>query len=102
LGYAWCDSACESSSGQWQTVIAETSQALDGAFEVAVPFGCDQAGWVGGYRSSLALDPQGNPRIGYDALFLARCFYSSPTDPTPKYRIETLWRAARWTYLPKP
>jgi len=67
LGYAWCDSACESFSPDWQSVLAEPSSNLEAEWSILPPYNCSSSYWYGGYRSSLSLDAVGNPRIGYDA-----------------------------------
>jgi hypothetical protein len=70
LGYAWCDSGCETFSPTWQAVLAEPSSDLEAEWPILPPYNCSLSYWYGGYRSSLSLDPDGNPRIGYDAQHL--------------------------------
>jgi hypothetical protein len=101
LGYAWCNVACESGAGQWQRQVAETSAALQQDFAVAWPVTCDPSFWTDPIPS-LSLDPQGNPRIAYDNLSAARCYYQKPGDPNTYTKIEKLWRAVRWLHFQQP
>ena len=70
LGYATCESNCESASATWQHRVLETSSTLDAEWPIPPPTGCTDAFWYGGYRSSLALSAGGVPRIAYDAEHL--------------------------------
>ena len=47
LGYAWCTTACEGDSPQWQTRAIETPAAMEQANPQAIPAHCDQAVWQG-------------------------------------------------------
>jgi|GEM_PF-5828443 len=75
MAYASCDTGCESSGGTW------TQGTVDDVTQLATatpPSGCGVVGWVfgdeeGGAGVSIALDPQGNPRLGYDARHLVLC-----------------------------
>ncbi len=67
LGYAWCDANCESDSADWQSQEVETQASLADNYEVLPIHRCTVSTWFNGQRSSLALDPAGNPRIAYDA-----------------------------------
>jgi len=71
LGYVWCDTSCESTSSIWQGGLLEPSSDLDAEWPLP-PSDCTGSYWYGGYRPSLALDPVGNPRIGYVAQHLIR------------------------------
>jgi hypothetical protein len=64
---------------------------------------CDPSAWME-MIPSLALDPSGNPRIAYDALNVARCYYDDDFNPgtPPVIKIEKLWRAARWVFFDQP
>jgi hypothetical protein len=63
LGYGWCDVSCESGSPTWQKVLADPNSQLNVDWN-RVAAGCTGGTWIGGYRSALALDAAGNPRIG--------------------------------------
>jgi hypothetical protein len=67
LGYAWCNSNCESGSGIWQNLEVESQQSLADNYDVLPVQRCTVSTWLNGQRTSLALDKDGNPRIGYDA-----------------------------------
>ncbi len=65
LGYAWCNTSCETVSAGWSGGLIESSSDLDLAWPILPPTGCTSSYWYDGYRPSLALDSAGNPRIGY-------------------------------------
>jgi hypothetical protein len=67
LGYAWCNTACESDGAVWQSQEVETQASLSNNYEVLPIHRCTISTWFNGQRSSLALDANGNPRIAYDA-----------------------------------
>ena len=67
LGYAWCNSGCESADAAWQSQEVETQASLANNYEVLPIHRCTVSTWFNGQRSSLALDLAGNPRIAYDA-----------------------------------
>lgn len=67
LGYAWCNTNCESDSAAWQNQEVESQASLADNYEVLPIHRCTVSTWFNGQRSSLALDPVGNPRIAYDA-----------------------------------
>ena len=101
LGYAWCDSACETSDTQWKSKVVETAEAMEAANPQALPLHCDNDLWHGA-RPVLALDAAGSPRIAYDVTVDARCHYKDPTNPNkpPGIYFERAWNAARWVYFP--
>jgi hypothetical protein len=101
LGYAWCNVNCQSGAGQWQRQVVETNVQLQADYPVAWPLSCDPSFWTD-QIPSLSLDPQGNPRIAYDNLSAARCYYTKPNDPNTYSRIEKLWREVRWLQFPQP
>jgi hypothetical protein len=102
LGYAWCNTTCESDTPQWQAKIIDTEDALRKEFPQAVPSHCDADVWEG-YAPVLALDRSGNPRIAYDVPVSARCLYDDPTDNQPPYhRFMPIWRSARLVYFAQP
>jgi hypothetical protein len=67
LGYSWCDQDCEDSAAGWQHVVAESKEALSDDYDILPIRRCTISAWLNGVRPTLALDPQGNPRIAYDA-----------------------------------
>jgi hypothetical protein len=71
VGYAWCDTNCESPGALFQRRLAEDSPQLDADWPLPRPINCPYANWLGGYRPSLALDAAGQPRIAADADFVA-------------------------------
>jgi hypothetical protein len=67
LGYAWCNAGCTANGEQWRNQQIESEEALANDYDILPIRRCSISTWFGGVRPSLALDPQGNPRIGYDA-----------------------------------
>ncbi|MBC8076320.1 MAG: hypothetical protein H7Y32_09630, partial [Chloroflexales bacterium] len=102
IGYAWCDSACESEHAQWRYQVAEESDAIGADLSVPLLPHCLRGGWFGGLRPTLALDRASNPRIAYDAEFMMEC-RRYPNDPTNQQTfIETKWWTSRLLYFPQP
>jgi hypothetical protein len=96
LGYAWCDTSCESGSATWQGGLVEPSSDLDVEWPILPGVGCSPTAsyWYGGYRPSLALDTAGNPRIGYVAQHLVQTGSSCSS-------YEDM-RAVRFVFFNKP
>ena len=67
LGYASCNSNCESVNSIWNTSNREATSVIIAQYPSFPPYSCPIQTWFNGKRPSLALDPAGNPRIGYDA-----------------------------------
>lgn len=67
LGYAWCNTNCESGDAIWESQEVESKESLTENYEVLPIHRCTISTWFNGQRTSLALDKAGNPRIGYDA-----------------------------------
>jgi len=67
LGYAWCNSDCQSDAAVWQSQEVGSQAALANNYDVLPIRRCTISTWFNGQRSSLALDSAGNPRIAYDA-----------------------------------
>lgn len=67
LGYAWCERSCQSDRGLWRHTLVDDSGNLEHDWPRPRPANCTVASWVGGFRSSLSLDSNGNPRIAYDS-----------------------------------
>ncbi|GIK40883.1 MAG: hypothetical protein BroJett011_47160 [Chloroflexota bacterium] len=67
LGYAWCNGVCGAASG-WQSRTAESTAAVMAQYPPGLPQhqSCPILTWLNGVRPSLALDPAGHPRLGYD------------------------------------
>ncbi|MEN9933741.1 MAG: hypothetical protein RLZZ387_320 [Chloroflexota bacterium] len=61
LGYTWCDDGCGTPE-TWKRQAIESSGTLDQEFKPAAPLSCKEQGWFNAVPT-LALDPQGNPRI---------------------------------------
>ncbi|HWQ14453.1 MAG TPA: hypothetical protein VNL77_16755 [Roseiflexaceae bacterium] len=104
LGYAWCNTACETDQAQWQQQVVETEAMLKQEFPQAIPPHCDTDTWEG-LAPALALDGQGSPRITYDVSVNARCYYDdTPGDPTdpPVIRFEPVWRGVHLNFFPQP
>lgn len=68
LGYAWCDTNCGVASS-WQSRSVESTAAVMAQYPPELPQhqSCPILTWLNGVRPSLALDPAGQPRLGYDA-----------------------------------
>jgi len=67
MGYAWCNTDCESDNAGWQSLEVESQASLADNYEVLPIHRCTVSTWFNGQRSSLALDSAGNPRLAYDA-----------------------------------
>jgi hypothetical protein len=65
-GYGWCTTSCQSASGSWQSEIVEPVSVLTLNYPVVPIYNCSNSGWSSGTRTSLALDANGNPRVGWD------------------------------------
>ena len=103
IGYAWCDTACESQA-QWRTQVVETYAQMQAGNPQAIPPHCDGSTWKG-LNPVLALDGAGNPRIAYDVSADARCYYDdTPENPDDQPRIEfgRIWNGVRWNFFPRP
>ncbi len=101
LGYAWCESGCETDAADWRYTLAEDDDVLDDALPVAPLAGCQAGAWYGGYRPALALDGQGNPYLGYDAEHLMPC-YRDPLHPEYGSDTRARWWTARVVFFPQP
>jgi hypothetical protein len=104
LGYAWCNSGCETDQAAWQQQIVETEQALRQEHPQAIPPHCQTDLW-NGLAPVLALDAAGNPHIAYDVSVKADCYYDdTPGDPSdaPTVRFESIWRGVHLAFFPHP
>jgi len=103
VAYLWCDADCETDNPQWQAGIVDTTETLEAEYPVARPTSCDVGLWTT-LTPSLALDPSGNPLIGYDAKYDTRCLYKDPNYPNdpPYYHYTQLWRVVRGVSFPQP
>jgi hypothetical protein len=76
LEFGWCDQNAESESPSWQHRVIESNDALAANYDVLPINRCTVSAWVNGQRSSIALDPAGNPRFAYDAQHLWNGVYT--------------------------
>lgn len=67
LGFAWCNTNCETTASNWQRKTVESTSAIVAQYPRFPPYSCPIQTWFNGKRPSLTLDQQGNPRVGYDA-----------------------------------
>jgi hypothetical protein len=78
LFYAWCDAGnCEDAASGWHAQEMEASEEVNAELPIPPWEGCPTcvpiippctiSTWDTGMRPSLALDPNGEPRIAYDA-----------------------------------
>jgi hypothetical protein len=91
IGYLWCDSQCESGAAQWRNALVEPMSALDDDYLILPPLDCSLATWSG-IRPALALDPSGNPRIGYEGEHIAGGDCTVKVD----------YRSVRFAFVPQP
>lgn len=102
LGYAWCDGAnCAGDAGQWRRQTIETNATLNATFTPDIPLSCKEQIWSDAIPS-LSLDAAGNPRIAYDALNSAMCYYDLGPGNGVGYRAEKIWRVARVVFFDQP
>lgn len=102
LGYAWCNSNCDSGAAAWQDSIVETASVLDAEYPVPRPPHCDAAIWRG-ITPVMSFDGGGNPRVAYDAVYDTRCLYDDPNDGLPAYYVwHQLWHSVRGVFFPQP
>jgi hypothetical protein len=73
--------------------VAEPLDALNDDFPRPAPIDCDVTTWLGA-RPQLALDPAGNPRIGYDGEYLIG------NNSLCKATVE--YRSTRFTFFAQP
>lgn len=101
LAYAWCETACAADASQWRAKTVESAATLDASFKPAIPFACNEQSWAEAIPT-LSLDVAGNPRIAYDALNAAMCYYDLGPGNGTGYRVEKIWRAARFVAFAQP
>jgi hypothetical protein len=101
LEYAWCEGGC-TNAGNWRRTIVETNEQFLSKY--APPFGvtCDAALWD--FKApALALSPAGEPRVSYDAGYLARCYWDEPDDNQgPYYHFVEVFHTVRFIAFPQP
>jgi hypothetical protein len=90
LGYIWCDNQCETDP-QWVRGLADASNTLEQQIPAYEFSSCNKGLWSTGWRPTLALDPQGNPRIATDAAQIIRCFAQPEPGSRLQEGINTLW-----------
>jgi hypothetical protein len=78
LAYAWCNANCGTSQSDWHARLVPTTALAQQQLPIDPMQGCPSprcippippctsAFWDAGYWPSLALDPAGHPRIGFD------------------------------------
>ena len=98
LFFGFCQANCESQTAFWQGDISERDSLLDSEWVILPWEGCSPTAsyWYGGKRPSLALDPAGNPRIGYVAEHLVQAYESGGCAS-----FEDM-RAVRFVFFNKP
>lgn len=102
LGYSWCDSNCETPGAAWQHQVVKSRAELLAAWPVAFPPHCDGGLWDG-LTPSLALNKAGQPRIAYDTIYNARCWYNPDTGEwDPWHEFHLIWRAVRVDFVTQP
>jgi hypothetical protein len=83
-GYDWCTANCQSSSGTWQSETVEPVSVLAQNYPVTPIYNCSISAWTSGTRTSLALDPSGNIRLGWDPQhFVSGDDLNHPGNPCP-------------------
>ena len=93
LGFARCNTSCQSGSANWQKLLADSNAQLNADWNRLPTFGCSYSSWIGGYRSALVLDASGNSRIGHDVgHFSGLCI-------DPRFNGED-YKTVRFVYFP--
>lgn len=100
IGYIWCNEQCESAQGNWQGGLLESAETL--AKDLAIPVAphCTLAYWFGGFKPSLTLDGEGNPRILYEAAQYQRC--TQRQGRSAASTIQKSWNAVRLIFVSQP
>lgn len=97
--YAWCNATCQTNQGDWHAKMIETSSTLNQLYPVPLPTDCTESTWASGYIPTLALDPQGNPRVTFVAQHITSGVHRSDgrsCDGT----VDIIW--ARFSMFPQP
>jgi hypothetical protein len=97
--YAWCNANCESNHGDWHAKVVETSSTLNQLYPVPVPTDCTESTWVSGHIPTLALDPQGNPRVTFVAQHITSGVRHSDGRSCDG-KVDVIW--ARFSMFPQP
>jgi hypothetical protein len=101
LEFAWCNSAC-GLTASWQRRVIDTTAAITLEWTPARPPTCDAAFW-NTLIPVMALDPQGNAFVAYEAKYDTRCWLTDPADPTKEvYTFHQLWHTVRGVMFPQP
>lgn len=95
LGYAECDSTCESDSNRWAAVALDTHDTLYEEWPMPFAPTCRGGIW-NGWTPTLAFDSKGNVRLTYDATYHAKCWWDDDEDQWKSYyQFQLIQRAVR-------
>ncbi len=101
LAYVWCTSDCESTSTYdgWNAEVVDFAARIQTDFTIPPPSGCQVGDWITGFRPSLALDRNGNPRLMHDGEYLVPCYSGYPN---PSFSYESRWWTSSVVFLQQP
>jgi hypothetical protein len=77
---ARCTASCESTAATWAIELFDSTSWLNQNVQVPPKSGCSFPTWSTGYRTAIALDSAGKPRVSYDTNHLWLCGSSVTTD----------------------
>lgn len=106
LYYLWCNGDCQTATAQWQRARVETSHHLLAEWPGSYPPACVGHEWDAWYMlvPSLALGPNGEPRIATDVGYLASCEYDPATGTWQSGEgiFNTVWRGVHIASFAQP